>query len=136
MRRVADSCYVYEPGFVGAPARVEILSWLATVRPIWERRYSTKRPLPPGKEQRALLRPVYWLGNWQFACLGYYEPPKRVRGVACAAEPSPPVLARLVAAIEKRVVGPRGFPPRTVPRGWHLNTCLVNFYGDRIGADG
>ena len=24
-----------------------------------------------------------------------------------------------------------GFPPRVVPRRWHLNTCLVNFYGDR-----
>ena len=25
----------------------------------------------------------------------------------------------------------RGFPPNVVPRRWHLNTCLVNFYGDR-----
>jgi hypothetical protein len=24
-----------------------------------------------------------------------------------------------------------GFPPAAVPRRWHLNTCLVNFYGDR-----
>jgi alkylated DNA repair protein (DNA oxidative demethylase) len=23
------------------------------------------------------------------------------------------------------------FVPGDVPRGWHLNTCLVNFYGDR-----
>ncbi len=93
-------------------------------------RYSTRRPLPAGKQQRALLRPVYWLGNWQFACLGYYEPPRRIRDAAVAAEPFPPVLARLVAAIERRVR--TGFPPPTVPRRWHLNTCLVNFYGDRI----
>ena len=112
--------------------RAEILAWLGTLRPLWELRYSTRRPLPAGKQQRPLLRPVYWLGNWQFACLGYYEPPRRVHGVAVAAEPFPPVLARLVAAIERRVRA--GFPPAVVPRRWHLNTCLVNFYGDRIAG--
>jgi len=126
---VIDRCYVYETGFVDARARDEILAWLATVRPLWEQRYSTRRPPPPGKQQRPLLRPVYWLGNWQFACLGYYEPPRRVNAVAVAAEPFPAVLARLVAVIEKRVRA--GFPPSTVPRRWHLNTCLVNFYGSR-----
>lgn len=127
---MTDPCCVYQPGFIDAPARDEILAWLATLRPLWEMRFSTKRPLPAGKQQRQLLRPVYWLGNWQFACLGYYEPPRRVRDVAVAAEPFPPVLARLVATIERRVRG--GFPPATVPRRWHLNTCLVNFYGDRL----
>ena len=125
-----DRCYVYEPSFVDTGARGEILAWLATLRPLWEMRYSTRRPPPAGKDQRGLLRPVYWLGNWQFACLGYYEPPKRTRDAAVAAEPFPPVLARLVAQIERRVRG--GFPPPTVPRRWHLNTCLVNFYGDRL----
>lgn len=127
---VIDRSYVYEPGFIDAGARAEILSWLGTLRPLWEMRYSTVRPPPSGKQQRALLRPVYWLGNWQFACLGYYEPPRRTEGVAVAAEPFPPVLARLVAQIEKKVRA--GFPPPQVPRRWHLNTCLVNFYGDRI----
>jgi alkylated DNA repair dioxygenase AlkB len=133
-RASTDRCYVYEPGFVTEAARAELLAWLATLRPLWEMRFSTRRPPPAGKQQRPLLRPVYWLGNWQFACLGYYEPPRRVHGVAVAAEPFPPVLARLVAAIERRVRagGPSGFPPAVVPRRWHLNTCLVNFYGDRI----
>jgi alkylated DNA repair protein (DNA oxidative demethylase) len=134
-----DPCYVYEPGFVDAgdpgpgDARGEILAWLATLAPIWELRYSTRRPLPPGQPQRPLLRPVYWLGNWQFACLGYYEPPRRIRDAAVAAEPFPPVLARLVRQIERRVRD--GFPPQFVPRRWHLNTCLVNFYGDRTQSD-
>jgi hypothetical protein len=128
--RVRDRCYVYEPKFVDDVARKEILDWLATLHPIWEMRYSTKRPPPSGKTQRGLLRPVYWLGNWQFACLGYYEPPKRTKGVAVAAEPFPPVLARLIAIVERRVRN--DFPEATVPRRWHLNTCLVNFYGDRI----
>jgi alkylated DNA repair protein (DNA oxidative demethylase) len=128
-----DPCYVHEPGFIDAQARGEILAWLATLAPLWELRYSTHRPPPPGREQRSLLRPVYWLGSWQFACLGYYEPPRRTHGVAVAAEPFPPVLGRLVAQIERRVHG--GFPARVVPRRWRLNTCLVNFYGDRTGGD-
>jgi alkylated DNA repair dioxygenase AlkB len=127
--RVIDKAYVYEDRFIDDAARAEILAWLATLRPLWEMRYSTRRPLPSGKQQRPLLRPVYWLGNWQFACLGYYEPPKRTFDVAVTAEPFPPVLARLVATIERRVRA--GFPPPFVPRRWHLNTCLVNFYGDR-----
>ena len=128
-----DPCYVYEPGFVDARTRREILDWLATLVPLWELRFSTRRPLPPGKQQRPLLRPVYWLGNWQFACLGYYEPPRRTLNCAVAAEPFPPVLARLVVQIERRVR--EGFPPRVVPRRWQLNTCLVNFYGDRLDGE-
>ena len=127
---VIDRCYVYEPGFIDADSRGEIVAWLGTLQPLWEMRYSTRRPPPAGKQQRPLLRPVYWLGNWQFACLGYYEPPKRIRHVAVSAEPFPPVLARMVATIENRVR--RSFPQQYVPRGWHLNTCLVNFYGSRI----
>jgi DNA oxidative demethylase len=128
-----DGCYVYEPDFVADGARAEILAWLGALRPLWELRYSTRRAPPAGKQQRPLLRPVYWLGSWQFACLGYYEPPRRTHGVAVAAEPFPPVLARLVAAVERRVHA--GFPPAAVPRRWHLNTCLVNFYGDRVAGE-
>jgi len=130
---VIDRCYVYEPDFIDAQARADILSWLATLRPLWEMRYSTKRPPPSGKQQRPLLRPVYWLGNWQFACLGYYEPPRRTKHVAVAAEPFPTALARLVKEIERRVR--RDFPPQSVPRRWHLNTCLVNFYGSKLEGD-
>jgi alkylated DNA repair protein (DNA oxidative demethylase) len=127
---VIDRCYVYDPKFIDPAARAEILTWLGTLKPLWEQRYSTRRAPPQGKQQRQLLRPVYWLGNWQFACLGYYEPPKRILDVAVSAEPFPPVLARLVAQIERRVR--TSFPPATVPRKWHLNTCLVNFYGSRL----
>ncbi len=129
---VIDRSYVYDPGFIDEAANAEILAWLATLHPLWEMRYSTRRPPPAGKQQKPLLRPVYWLGNWQFACLGYYEPPKRTFNAAIAAEPFPPVLARLVQTIERRVRA--GFPPPIVPRRWHLNTCLVNFYGDREDA--
>jgi alkylated DNA repair dioxygenase AlkB len=88
------------------------------------------RPLPPRETQRALLRPVYWLGNWQFACLGYYHPPRGTVDRSVAAEPFPPPLRAWVERAEAIVH--RTQPRDHVPRGWHLNTCLVNFYGDKL----
>jgi alkylated DNA repair dioxygenase AlkB len=128
----AERSYFYDPRYLDAHDRSEILAWLATLHPLWEQRYSTRRPPPPGKDQRGLLRPVYWLGNWQFACLGYYEPPRRVADCAVEAEPFPPPLARIVRDVERLVRG--RFPSADVPRGWHLNTCLVNFYGSRLSG--
>jgi hypothetical protein len=50
---------------------------------------------------------------------------------AVAAEPFPPVLARLRPLMEDRARRMfRGTDD--VPAGWHLNTCLVNFYGTRL----
>jgi alkylated DNA repair dioxygenase AlkB len=121
----------YDAGFLSRADRAEILSWLGTLRPLWENRFSDHRPLPEGETQRRLLRPVYWLGNWQFACLDYYRPPAGVLDRCVQAEPFPPVLAKLVTAIEQRARRmfrtDADFPPK-----WHLNTCLVNFYGSTL----
>ena len=105
----------YDPKFVSAEDRAEILRWLAAIQPIWEKRFDARRRPPAAGEQRRLLRPVYWLGNWQFACLDYYRPPHGVRDRCVAAEPFPPVLARLVARIERRVRAPVS-AARTCPR--------------------
>jgi alkylated DNA repair dioxygenase AlkB len=115
--------------YLSERARREIVAWLAQLRPIWELRFPTDRPPPRGETQRRLLRPVYWLGNWQFACLDYYRPPRGVADRCVAAEPFPPVLQRIVRDVESRIA--RLFPAAQVPRGFHLNTCLVNFYGSR-----
>src|SRR6185369_8321269 len=120
----------YDRDFIAKGERDEILEWLATIHPIWEQRYALNHPPPPGREQRWLLRPVYWLGNWQFACLDYYHPPKGVLHRCVRAEPYPPVLRKLVARAEKIAHGL--FTGLDLPAGWHLNTCLVNFYGNRI----
>ena len=121
----------YDAGFLSRADRAEILSWIGTLRPLWENRFSDFRPLPEGETQRRLLRPVYWLGNWQFACLDYYRPPAGLLNRCVQAEPFPPVLAKLVATIEQRArrmfQNDDDFPPK-----WHLNTCLVNFYGSTL----
>lgn len=125
-------CWI-RPGFVSPAERNACLSWLGTLRPLWERRFPDDRPPPRGEAQRELVRPVYWLGSWQFACLGYYGPPRRVRDRAIAAEPFPPPLAAWVQRIEGMIR--RSAPPDAVPPGWALTTCLVNFYGRRRVGD-
>ena len=70
----------------------------------------------------------YWIGSWQFACLDYYRPPGRVLDCCILAEPFPPVLERLIERVEG--IARRLYDPADVPRDWHLNTCLINFYGD------
>jgi alkylated DNA repair dioxygenase AlkB len=124
---------IYQPQYLKLKEREAILEYLQTLVPIWEQRYSNSNPPPVGEEQRQLLRPVYWLGNWQFACLDYYHPPKGIEHRCVTAEPYPDVLKSIVADIENRVRSE--FSPRDVPQRWHLNTCLINFYGDFKGED-
>jgi len=120
----------YHPTFVKKSEKDEILTWLKTLHPIWEWRYSEHNPPPVEDEQRRLLRPVYWLGNWQFACLNYYHPPKGINNRCIKAEDYPPVLKRLLMVIEG--ITKNQFKPRDIPKSWTLNTCLINFYGTSI----
>lgn len=125
---------VYKQDYISAREKEEILLYLKTLYPIWEMRYSKNNPPPENQKQRPLLRPVYWLGNWQFACLNYYHPPKGLLNRCVSAERYPPVLEYLVQKIEALVR--ESFEARDIPRGWHLNTCLINYYGDQIQTDG
>ena len=133
-RSAAEPGLIYERAFLEPNDRAALAAFLDTLWPLWEQRFSAGNPPPPGQAQRQLLRPVYWLGNWQFACLDYYRPPAGIRDRCVRAEPFPPVLARLVREVEERTR--EEFRPQDIPAGWHLDTCLVNFYGDRVGPGG
>ena len=124
---------IYKPDYIKAAAKTEILNYLATLYPIWEMRFSESNPAPDGESNRELKRPVYWLGNWQFACLDYYHPPKGIRNRCVSAESYPPVLKKIIAEIESEVR--QTFSPKDVPEDWHLNTCLINFYGNKFYDD-
>lgn len=124
----------YRPKFVNKGDKELILNWLKTLIPLWEMRFSKHNPPPEGDQQRQLLRPVYWLGNWQFACLNYYHPPKGTLNRCVKAEDYPPVLKKLLVIIEQ--IAKTHFKKSDVPEKWKLNTCLINFYGASIGADG
>ena len=120
----------YQFPFIDRKERAHLLEWLGTLYPLWEMRFSENNPPPPGDQQRQLLRPVYWLGNWQFACLDYYHPPKGVLHRCIKAEPYPLFLQKLVDRIE--FIAKKRFPKSFFPEKWHLNTCLINFYGNKL----
>ena len=120
---------IYHPGYVSKTQKSEILKYLSTLFPIWEMRYSNSNPPPAGDENRQLLRPVYWLGNWQFACLNYYHPPQGLQNRCVTAEIYPHVLQRMIYEIEQMVH--QKFSSKDVPEKWHLNTCLINYYGNK-----
>ncbi len=121
---------IYQKNAISPREKAQLLEEIQTYQPIWEYRYSSSNPPPTGKENRMLLRPVYWLGNWQFACLNYYHPPKGIDFRCVEAEPFPKAMSQIVQRIENIVQ--TQFAERDIPRGWHLNTCLINFYGDRL----
>ena len=124
----------YHPTFIKAVERTAIIEWLKTLHPIWEMRFSDNNPPPVGDKQRKLLRPVYWLGNWQFACLNYYHPPKGVHNRCIQAEDYPPILKKILDNIEG--ITKMHFKKHEVPKDWKLNTCLINFYGTSIDENG
>lgn len=124
---------VYEPNYLAEGQLRATLDYLNVLKPIWEYRFSAANPPPAGTENRQLLRPVYWLGNWQFACLNYYHPPKGIDFRCVRAEPYPPVLREIVDNIE--MLTRERVPVRDIPRDWHLNTCLINYYGSKLEGD-
>lgn len=124
---------IYEPGFVKPQEKQLVMQYLRTLYPIWEMRFSDSNPAPEGQENRRLLRPVYWLGNWQFACLNYYHPPKGIEHRCVKAENFPPVMAKMIAVIEEMVKAQ--FLPKDIPARWHLNTCLINYYGSQVHGE-
>ena len=125
---------IYEAAYITANEKKDIIRYLESLYPVWENRFSKSNPPPEGEPNRPLLRPVYWLGNWQFACLDYYHPPKGIQNRCVEAESYPPVLEKIVKKIEQMVH--EKFSEKDIPRGWHLNTCLINYYGNKILPDG
>ena len=93
-------------------------------------RFSKNNPPPLNHEQRQLKRPVYWLGNWQFACLDYYHPPKGILNRCIEAEEYPQVLKNIITTVQ--TITKAHFKKNEIPKNWALNTCLINFYGTTI----
>jgi alkylated DNA repair dioxygenase AlkB len=124
----------YHPTFIKKDDRTKLINYLESIYPIWEWRFSEHNPPPEEDEQRMLLRPVYWLGNWQFACLNYYHPPKGIHNRCITAEDFPPVLKSMILLIEE--ITKRHFKKSDIPTSWELNTCLINYYGSAIDKNG
>jgi hypothetical protein len=67
------------------------------------------------------------MGNWQFACLGYYQLPHGTQNRCVRAEVFPDFVQSKIDQVENQIKAT--VPAAFVPRKWKLNTLLINYYG-------
>jgi hypothetical protein len=120
--------FSYLPKFITKEESEELIEYFGAIRPIWERRHRADDHQRRGRHSGRLTRPVYWLGAWQFACLGYYAEPDHRTDRCVRGEPFPQVMQRIL----DRVRGPlQSHPSGGLPV--LPNTCLINYYGREVG---
>lgn len=124
---------ILENAFLNNQEYDQWINWLSSLHPIWESRYLEAQQAENQVEQRKLLRPVYWMGNWQFACLGYFQLPNGTQNRCVTAEPFPWFVQQKVDHMENLIRNK--FPPTFIPKHWKLNTLLINYYGSLIEDD-
>ena len=120
---IRDAGFSYLPRFLSAQEAEELGEYFAGLRPLWEQRYASESQSRRGHKGR-LTRPVYWLGAWQFAALGYYSEPDHQHQKCLTAEPLHPLMTRILERLrdELKLHGETGPLP---------NTCLINYYGSQ-----
>ena len=75
--RIERPGFSYLPRFISADESATLIEFFGAQTPLWGAAvFGTRVNRRPGRHGRRLTRPVYWLGAWQFACLGYYAEPK------------------------------------------------------------
>ena len=118
---IREPGFSYLPRFVSVKEAEELGRYFAGLRPLWEQRYGPDSQSRRGSHGR-LTRPVYWLGAWQFAALGYYSEPDHQHQECVSAEPIPPVMVSILERLRDELTlhGDHGRLP---------NTCLINYYG-------
>ncbi len=127
---IHDQGFSYLPHFISIAESEELIAFFASLHPLWEQRHHAKQAKRAegsvDGSTRRLTRPVYWLGAWQFASLGYYAEPDYREHRCLRAEPFPKVMSdileRLVAELTEYHEQP------ALP-----NTCLINYYGREVG---
>lgn len=119
--------FTYLPRFLSAAEGAALGEYFAGLRPIWEQRFADDDHGRQGAGERRLTRPVYWLGAWQFACLGYYSEPDHLADRSVRAEPFPPVMQTALERLRSAIA--RHGPDDALP-----NTCLINYYGREVST--
>lgn len=120
--------FSYLPHFISIPESEALIDFFAGLHPIWEQRHQ-KNSAERGGGVRRLTRPVYWLGAWQFASLGYYAEPNYRTHRCVRAEPFPPEMSAILERLDSELRDFHGEPTEpSLP-----NTCLINYYGREVG---
>lgn len=127
---VDEPGFSYLPRFITEAESVELLRYFGSLTPLWESRYVGEHAARDGGGTRRLTRPVYWLGAWQFACLGYYAPPLHVEEKCVRAEPLPQLMRDILERLKPKLLAHGAAPEGETP-----NTCLINYYGSELTID-
>jgi len=118
--------FSYLPRFISADEADVLIAYFADLVPIWEQRHRGGDHGRGGEHSRRLTRPVYWLGAWQFACLGYYAEPDHREDRCLRAEAFPVVMQAILDRLRPTLrAHDETFadPP---------NSCLINYYGREL----
>jgi DNA oxidative demethylase len=118
---VREDGFSYLPRFLTAQEADTLAQYFANLRPLWEKRHTDEAESRRGDSGR-LTRPVYWLGAWQFAALGYYAEPDHLHHKCVRAEPLPEVMTTILKRLRTELSLHSDDGP--LP-----NTCLINYYG-------
>ena len=119
--------FSYLPRFISAQEADALIAYFGLIRPLWERRHCDVDHGRPGKHSRRLTRPVYWLGAWQFACLGYYAEPDHRVDRCLRAEAFPSVMSAILDRLRPTLkMHDETFEDAP-------NSCLINYYGRQVG---
>ena len=119
--------FSYLPRFMSAAEGDALIAYFGGIVPLWEQRHRNDEHGRPGEHSRRLTRPVYWLGAWQFACLGYYAEPHHREDRCLRAEAFPPVMQTVLDRL-RPTLRAHDATFDDVP-----NSCLINYYGREVG---
>jgi len=126
---IEEPGFSYLPRAIAADEAEALIAYFGSLHPIWEQRHRDGDHARSAGHARRLTRPVYWLGAWQFACLGYYAEPDHRTDRCVTAEPFPPVMQGILERLEPMLRQRHPEPDMpTLP-----NTCLINYYGREVG---
>jgi DNA oxidative demethylase len=125
---VEEPGFAYLPGFITEAESEVLLRYFGSLKPLWESRHGAGQSEREGGGPRRLTRPVYWLGAWQFACLGYYSAPEHVQEKCLRAEPMPPAMRQVLERLAPKLSAHQDTDE--LP-----NTCLINYYGSGKTTD-
>ncbi len=118
---VRTSGFSYLPRFITAAEADTLGDYFSGLHPLWEKRHADGAASRRGATGR-LTRPVYWLGAWQFAALGYYAEPDHLEDKCVRAEPLPEVMVQILERLRPEIA-------RHEDEGPLPSTCLINYYG-------
>jgi len=119
----------YLPRFFSTGEADALIEKFSSLTPLWEKRHGGNEHARNGGGNRRITRPVYWLGAWQFASLGYYAEPHYREGRCLRGEPLFEVMQTILERLRPVLnLHDCSQTPDPVP-----NTCLINYYGSELG---